>query len=249
VRQNIQELQLCRKAYLVSLWEHLVISPAEEKKLREEAAKDDVSSKEIQKDPSKQVPPSLFHSQRFLFEGYLLCRKAYLVSLWEHLVISPAEEKKLREEAAKKSKKAKAAKDEGASKEVKKDPSKQEVPVEEEIVVPDGKFTAATLKKKVDRMGIIQPNKWHPETIEINMAYLALVYSTAVNGVAAIHSNIIKNQLFKEFSEVFGPKFQNKTNGVTPRRCAPHGHSCLPAVQYSSHFSRHGSTLCLLQCP
>ena len=56
---------------------------------------------------------------------------------------------------------------------------------------------------------------------DINMAFLALIYSKAVNGVAAIHSEIIKTQLFSEFSEIFPEKFQNKTNGVTPRRCAP----------------------------
>jgi starch phosphorylase len=39
-----------------------------------------------------------------------------------------------------------------------------------------------------------------------------------VNGVAAIHSNLIKNQIFKDFYEMNPKKFQNKTNGVTPRR-------------------------------
>ena len=92
---------------------------------------------------------------------------------------------------------------------------------EAEPVLPDGKLTPSQLKAKIDRMGIIGPNMWEPKVIEINMAYLALVYSTAVNGVAAIHSDIIKNQLFSEFAEVFPDKFQNKTNGVTPRRCAP----------------------------
>lgn len=52
----------------------------------------------------------------------------------------------------------------------------------------------------------------------INMAHMAVVGSTYVNGVAAIHSEIIRNQLFKEFAEFFPTKFQNKTNGVTPRR-------------------------------
>lgn len=70
-------------------------------------------------------------------------------------------------------------------------------------------------------MSIIQPNQYKPKELQINMAYLALIYSSAVNGVAAIHSEIIKNQLFKEFATVFPEKFQNKTNGVTPRRCAP----------------------------
>lgn len=72
-------------------------------------------------------------------------------------------------------------------------------------------------------MSIIQPNQWNQDEILINMAYLALIHSSYVNGVAAIHSNIIKDELFKEFSEIFPEKFQNKTNGVTPRRCVAHG--------------------------
>ena len=50
------------------------------------------------------------------------------------------------------------------------------------------------------------------------MAYLAIVASHSVNGVAAIHSEIIKTTIFKDFAELWPEKFQNKTNGVTPRR-------------------------------
>ncbi|KAM4690278.1 LOW QUALITY PROTEIN: glycogen phosphorylase, liver form [Rhinophrynus dorsalis] len=52
----------------------------------------------------------------------------------------------------------------------------------------------------------------------INMAHLCIVGSHAVNGVARIHSDIVKNQVFKDFSELEPEKFQNKTNGITPRR-------------------------------
>ncbi|XP_033017800.1 glycogen phosphorylase, liver form [Lacerta agilis] len=52
----------------------------------------------------------------------------------------------------------------------------------------------------------------------INMAHLCIVGSHAVNGVAKIHSDIIKSQVFKDFAEVEPEKFQNKTNGITPRR-------------------------------
>lgn len=52
----------------------------------------------------------------------------------------------------------------------------------------------------------------------INMAYLSIIGSHAINGVAAIHSNIIKNETFKDFAEMFPDRFQNKTNGITPRR-------------------------------
>ena len=65
---------------------------------------------------------------------------------------------------------------------------------------------------------IIQENQWNKGEMLINMAIMAVIGSTYVNGVAAIHSDIIKNQLFSEFNKIFPGKFQNKTNGVTPRR-------------------------------
>ena len=52
----------------------------------------------------------------------------------------------------------------------------------------------------------------------VNMAFLATVGGRAVNGVAAIHSEIIKTDIFQDFVKIFPDKFQNKTNGVTPRR-------------------------------
>ncbi|KAK7835928.1 hypothetical protein U0070_004019 [Myodes glareolus] len=52
----------------------------------------------------------------------------------------------------------------------------------------------------------------------INMAHLCIVGCHAVNGVAKIHSDIVKTQVFKDFSELEPDKFQNKTNGITPRR-------------------------------
>uniref|UniRef100_H9GA02 Alpha-1,4 glucan phosphorylase n=1 Tax=Anolis carolinensis TaxID=28377 RepID=H9GA02_ANOCA len=52
----------------------------------------------------------------------------------------------------------------------------------------------------------------------INMAHLCIVGSHAVNGVARIHSEILKATVFKDFYEFEPHKFQNKTNGITPRR-------------------------------
>lgn len=53
----------------------------------------------------------------------------------------------------------------------------------------------------------------------VRMAYLAIIGSFKVNGVAKLHSNLIKTTIFKDFVKIFGPdKFVNVTNGVTPRR-------------------------------
>lgn len=52
----------------------------------------------------------------------------------------------------------------------------------------------------------------------VRMAYLSIVGSFSVNGVARIHSNIIKEQTFRNFYQLFPERFNNKTNGITPRR-------------------------------
>ncbi|KAK4466423.1 family 35 putative glycosyltransferase [Cladorrhinum samala] len=53
----------------------------------------------------------------------------------------------------------------------------------------------------------------------VRMAFLAIVGSHKVNGVAELHSDLIKTTIFKDFVEIFGPdKFTNVTNGITPRR-------------------------------
>ena len=67
---------------------------------------------------------------------------------------------------------------------------------------------------RVRRMSIIEEG----EEKRVRMAQLAIVGSHAVNGVAELHTRILKEELFRDFYELWPHKFSNKTNGITPRR-------------------------------
>lgn len=68
--------------------------------------------------------------------------------------------------------------------------------------------------ERMRRMSIIEEGN----VPQIRMAYLAIVGSYSVNGVAALHSQLLTQGLFRDFYELWPQKFNNKTNGVTPRR-------------------------------
>jgi starch phosphorylase len=72
--------------------------------------------------------------------------------------------------------------------------------------------------RRVARLSLIEEG---PER-HVRMAHLAIVGSHSVNGVAEIHSRLIRTSLVPEFAEMFPERFNNKTNGVTPRRWLLH---------------------------
>jgi starch phosphorylase len=69
-------------------------------------------------------------------------------------------------------------------------------------------------EKRVERVSLFEEG---PQR-KIRMANLAIVGSHATNGVAAIHSELLKTMTVKELAELYPERFTNKTNGVTPRR-------------------------------
>ena len=74
--------------------------------------------------------------------------------------------------------------------------------------------------EKVKKMAIIYDG-------QVKMAHLAIVAGYSVNGVACLHTEILKNQELKDFYEMMPEKFNNKTNGITQRRFLAHGNPLL----------------------
>ena len=71
---------------------------------------------------------------------------------------------------------------------------------------------------RLARMSIVDDGNGTLESKRIKMAYLAVVGSHSVNGVAALHTELLKANLLHDFHEIWPERFFNVTNGVTPRR-------------------------------
>ena len=74
--------------------------------------------------------------------------------------------------------------------------------------------------EKIKKMAIIYDG-------QVKMAHLAIAAGYSVNGVARLHTEILKNQELKDFYEMMPEKFNNKTNGITQRRFLAHGNPLL----------------------
>ena len=74
--------------------------------------------------------------------------------------------------------------------------------------------------EKIKKMAIIYDG-------QVKMAHLAIVAGYSINGVARLHTEILKNQELKDFYEMMPEKFNNKTNGITQRRFLAHGNPLL----------------------
>ena len=75
-------------------------------------------------------------------------------------------------------------------------------------------------EEKVKKMGILRDG-------QVKMAHLAIVAGYSVNGVARLHTEILKKRELKDFYEMMPEKFNNKTNGITQRRFLMHGNPLL----------------------
>jgi glycogen phosphorylase len=73
-------------------------------------------------------------------------------------------------------------------------------------------------EQRISRMSLIDEGDGLLSSKRIRMAYLAVVGSHSVNGVAALHTELLQQHLLHDFHEMWPERFNNKTNGVTPRR-------------------------------
>jgi len=81
-------------------------------------------------------------------------------------------------------------------------------------------YETGLTQEKIKKMAIVYDG-------QVKMAHLAIVAGFSVNGVARLHTEILKNQELKDFYEMFPEKFNNKTNGITQRRFLLHGNPLL----------------------
>ena len=90
----------------------------------------------------------------------------------------------------------------------------------EDIKNKYGNTPGIDVNEKIRKMAIVYDG-------QVKMAHLAIVAGYSVNGVARLHTEILKKQELRDFYEMFPEKFNNKTNGITQRRFLLHGNQLL----------------------
>ena len=80
--------------------------------------------------------------------------------------------------------------------------------------------TGVNVQEKIRKMAIVYDG-------QVKMAHMAIVAGYSVNGVARLHTEILKKQELRDFYEMFPERFNNKTNGITQRRFLLHGNPLL----------------------
>ena len=92
-------------------------------------------------------------------------------------------------------------------------------------------------QEKVRKMAIIYDG-------QVKMAHLAIAAGYSVNGVARLHTEILKKQELKDFYEMMPEKFNNKTNGITQRRFLLHGKPAACRLGNRATSAMSGSQIC-----
>ncbi|MDE6642292.1 MAG: glycogen/starch/alpha-glucan phosphorylase [Acetatifactor sp.] len=88
------------------------------------------------------------------------------------------------------------------------------------ILQLEEKYYGGDVQEKISKMAILYNG-------QVRMAHMAIIAGYSVNGVARLHTEILKNQELKDFYEMYPERFNNKTNGITQRRFLLHGNPLL----------------------
>lgn len=88
------------------------------------------------------------------------------------------------------------------------------------IKMLEEKYYGGDVQDKICKMAILYNG-------QVRMAHMAIIAGYSVNGVARLHTEILKNQELKDFYELYPERFNNKTNGITQRRFLLHGNPLL----------------------
>ncbi len=88
------------------------------------------------------------------------------------------------------------------------------------ILEIEAKYAGGDVQEKIRKMAVVYDG-------QVKMAHLAIVAGYSVNGVARLHTEILKEQELRDFYEMMPEKFNNKTNGITQRRFLLHGNPLL----------------------